>query len=148
MKTKDPFITGLRWAARITGSLLVAFTLFFGIANFLNGQGKNGGDPLSSFSPLILLIFIVWGIGIAGLVVAIWKEKLGGLISLSCFIIVPVLNSFNPASPIKGSTFFLFFIFSIPSLLYLRYWWLVKRMSQKPENEYLRDPEKDEIRQE
>ncbi|MCX6246252.1 MAG: hypothetical protein NTW10_00830 [Bacteroidetes bacterium] len=147
MKTKDPFITGIHWAARITGSLLVAFTLLFGIANFIDGLGKNGGDPLSSFSPLIILIFIFWGIGLAGLVVAIWKERLGGLISLSCFVIIPILNFFNPASPIKGAAFFLFFIFSIPSLLYLYYWWLVKSMSPEPETKYPRGPAEDEIRQ-
>ena len=120
----------IRWCARITGSLLVVFTVIFGIMNYIDGLSRNNGSPLSSFNMIIILLFIVWGIALAGLVIALWKEGLGGCISLVCFVIMPVLNLFNPASPSRRS-YMVFLIFIIPSLLYIYYWWLTKDISQK-----------------
>ena len=72
----------LRWIARITGILIVAFTLFFFIGEVFEGQQRHDGSALASYTPLILIIFVIWGIALAGLILALWKEGLGGGISL------------------------------------------------------------------
>jgi hypothetical protein len=130
MKKIQP-LTVLRWSARITGTLLVIFTLAFGIAYFIDGLGRNNGSPLSSFSPLILIIFIIWGIGLSGLILALWKEGLGGCISLISFIAMYILNLLNRAASNRGGAIFVFLIFSIPAILYLLYWLLTKETFQK-----------------
>ena len=131
MKTKKRLATGIRWAARIIGSLLVVFTVTFGIMNFIDGLSRNNGSPLSSFSSLIIIIFIIWGIALAGLVIALWKEGLGGSISLASFLIMYILTMINPAAPDRGIRFILIFlIFILPSLLYIYYWWLTRNLSQ------------------
>jgi hypothetical protein len=130
MKKNLP-IAIIKWTARVTGTLLVLFTLTFGIATFIDGLGRNNGSSLSSYSPLIIIIFIIWGLALAGLVLALWKEGLGGLISLISFVTMYILNLFNKAAPNKGGAIFVFLIFLIPSLLYLLYWWMTKNIFQK-----------------
>jgi len=130
MKKNQP-LGVIKWTARVTGTLLVIFTLAFGLATFIDGLGRNNGSPFSSFSLLIIIIFIIWGLALAGLVLALWKEGLGGCISLISFVSMYILNLFNKAAPNRGGAVFVFLIFSIPSLLYLLYWWKTKDAFQK-----------------
>lgn len=133
MKPKTTFTTGIRWAARVTGSFLVVFTVTFGIMNYIDGLGRNNGSPLSSFSTLIIMLFIIWGIALAGLVIALWKEGLGGCISLACFVMMALLNLFNPAAP-KARACIIILVFIIPSLLYIAYWRLTGNFPPKTGN--------------
>jgi hypothetical protein len=130
MKTNQPF-NEIRWTARIIGTLLVIFTLVLGIANFIYGLNRTNGSPLASFSTLIIIIFIIWGFALAGLVVALWKEGLGGCISLVSFLLMYILNLFNAAAPNRWGAIFVFLIFSIPSLLYLYYWRMTRDILKK-----------------
>jgi uncharacterized membrane protein len=132
MKNKKPY-NAVKWTARITGSLLVAFTLVFVIASLIDGMNRSNGSPLASLSTLIIILFIIWGIALAFLIVALWKEGLGGVISLGCFILGYILNLFNTQASVRGSAFPIFLIFSIPSILYLCYWKLTKDIIQKKE---------------
>lgn len=127
MKSKDPFANTIRWIARILGSLLVAFTLVFVIGSLLEGLGRDNGSPQSSFTLLMIVIFIIWGFALVGLVLALWKEGLGGGISLTCFALMGILNMFNAESPNKIQALLVFLIFMIPPFLYIYYWWLKKR---------------------
>ena len=77
-----------------------------------------------------MLIFIVWGIGLFGLLLGWWKEKLGGFLSLSCFILVFILNLFNPESQEKMIALIPMVIFSIPSLLFISCWYDTKKRSR------------------
>jgi hypothetical protein len=140
MKKKLPY-NGLKWTARITGTFLVAFTLFFGIAEFIDGMNRNNGSPFASSSTLIIILFIIWGIALAGLIVALWKEGLGGFISLGSFILMYILNLFNTEASVRGGAFPIFFIFSIPSILYLCYWKLTKDINQKKDDTDLKAQE-------
>jgi hypothetical protein len=115
----------IRWIARITGTLMVLFTLFMFIGEALESHKRNGSIT-SSFSPIVIVIFIVWGISLAGLVLALWKEGLGGIISLAGFMLTYILNLFNNEASMRGSAITVFVIFSIPSILYLIYWKLNK----------------------
>jgi hypothetical protein len=130
MKRKDPYNT-LKWSARISGSLIVAFTLFIGIGEIIEGQQRNTGLTHNPYSILLLAIFIIWGIALAGLVLALWKEGLGGAISLIGFMLVYILNLFNKEATMRGSAITLFLFFSIPAIIYLVYWKLSKDEAKK-----------------
>lgn len=125
MGKKNPY-NWLRWIARITGVLMVIFTLIIFIGEFIEGQQRNAGSALASYTPIILIIFVIWGIALAGLLLALWKEALGGIISLSGFIMVYILNFFNREATMNASAITIFLIFSIPAILYLAYWKLNK----------------------
>jgi succinate dehydrogenase/fumarate reductase cytochrome b subunit len=133
MKNRNPY-NWLRWIARITGILLVAFTLFIFIGESIEGQQRNPGSGLASYTPIILIIFIIWGIALAGLVLALWKEGLGGIISLISFMLVYILNLFNKEASMRANAIGVFLIFCIPSLLYLVYWKLNKDELRKADN--------------
>lgn len=121
MKKKIPY-NGLRWTARISGTLLVVFTLFFVIASLIDSMNRNNGSLFSSFSTLIIIIFIIWGVALAGLILALWKEGIGGFISLGSFILMYILNLFNTEASMRAGAFPVFLIFSVPSILFLIYW--------------------------
>ena len=133
MKKKQPN-NGLRWTARISGTLLVAFTLFFVIASFIDSMNRNNESPFASFNKLIIIIFIIWGIALAGLILALWKEGIGGFISLGCFILMYILNLFNTEASVRGGALPVFLIFSVPSILYLIYWKLMRDIFRLEEN--------------
>jgi len=130
MKKVNPY-NWLRWIARIAGTLMVLFTLFMFIGELLEGQKRHAGSALSSFTPLMLIIFSLWGIALAGLVLAIWKEGLGGIISLLSFILMYILNLFNKEASMRGNAITIFLFFCIPSILYLVYWKLKKDDERK-----------------
>ena len=112
---------GLRWAARITGTLVVAFTLFFAIGEMIEGSGKQG----PGFDTYTKVVFTVWGIGLGGLILAFWNEGLGGKISLLCFIVFNILVAANPDPDSRYSIVLL--LYMIPSILYVAWWWLQKK---------------------
>ncbi len=118
-------ISMIRWAALITGTLMVIFVLIFAIGNFLEGLDK----PKPDYNTYTIIIFVIWGAGLAGLILALWKEGLGGIISLLCFIIFNILTAFN-TTPGSSYTYVLLF-FMIPSILYLVYWWLERNSKNR-----------------
>ena len=127
MKPKNHFANKIRWVARIVGSFLVVFTVVFVTGSLMEEVGKNGSSPQSSFSLLMIVGFIIWGIALAGLVLALWKEGLGGGISFTCFALMGILNMLDPEQTDKTKAIIAFLIFMIPSLLYIYYWWLNRR---------------------
>ncbi len=117
-----------RWIARILGLLLTAFAVFMAVGYMIEGHQKHPDAPfLGGVSPLIILIFIVWGIGLFGLLLGWWKEKLGGFLSLACFILVFILNLFNSEVPSRIAALIPMVIFSIPSLLFISCWYSSRR---------------------
>lgn len=118
-------ISIIRWAARITGTLMVIFVLIFAVGNFIEGLDK----PKPDYNTYTIVIFIIWGTGLAGLILALWKEGLGGIISLLCFIVFNILTAVNTT---PGSSYtYVLLLFMIPSILYLVYWLLEKNSSRK-----------------
>lgn len=126
MITNIKILNRIRWTARITGSLLVAFTVIFVIIVLIDSLKENTGSTHSSFSTIIITSFIIWGFALSGLVIAIWNEGLGGCISLFGLINLSILNFFNPEAPNKGGALIIFAIWMIPSLLYICYWLMSK----------------------
>jgi len=121
MKKKQPY-NGLRWTARISGTLLVAFTLFFVIASLIDSMKRNNESPFA------------WGIALSGLILALWKEGMGGFISVGSFIIMYILNLFNTEASVRAGALPVFLIFSVPSILYLIYWKLMRDTFLHKEN--------------
>jgi hypothetical protein len=117
---------GIRMAARIIGTLWVLICLFLFVGYYLEGIKRNAGVP--SKPPdiygiaTVVCLFIAFG----GLIIAWWREGIGGFISLSGFIIAGVLVIIDPK--LNFSIFF-FGLLLLPSILYLVYWWEVKRAS-------------------
>jgi hypothetical protein len=119
----------IRWTARIIGTLMVAFTLLIGIGEMLESNNSHGAAASNTFDTLMIITFIFWGTGLAGLILALWKEGLGGIVSLVSFIIFIFLVGINPKPDVSFSN--VLFIFLIPSVLYLCYWWLTRKSSNK-----------------
>ena len=114
-------ISIINWTARIIATLMVAFTLFIGIGEMLEGQNK----PRPGLDNYTIITFVVWGIGLAGLLFALWKPGTGGLISLLSFIVFNILVAVNP-NPDSTYTAVLL-IFLLPSILFILVWWLQKQ---------------------
>ncbi len=118
---RSVFISSIHWSARIIGSLIVIFTLIIGVGELLGSK--------SGFNTYTIVVFVVWGVGLAGLILALWKEGLGGIISLLCFTLFNILAAINTT---PGSTYtYVLLIFIIPSILYLIYWRLERDSSNK-----------------
>ena len=115
---KTKLINSIRWTAGIIGTLIVALTLFFFIGYLIEGRNK----PAPSFDISTILTFVVWGIGLAGLLVALWKPGLGGLISFLSFIAFNVMVALSPNPDSHYSVVLL--IFLLPSILFLLFWGL------------------------
>ena len=115
----------IRWAARIFGTLLVIFGLFFFIGSMIEGA-QNQGSGLETYN---IIVFAVVGIGFAALILAWWKEGLGGIIA---FISILIFNLLAALSPVEGSRYLpMLLIPLIPSILFLLYW-LLKRIRLIP----------------
>jgi len=115
---KDTTLKGIRWTARILGTGMVLFVLIFAIGSLLEGLNK----PTTEYNTYTVILFLLWGAGLAGLIVAWWKEGAGGLISLIAFILFNILAATNTT---PGSSYsFVLLLFIIPSILYLVYGWL------------------------
>ena len=131
MKTKNRSSNTERWIARILGLLMAAFAIFMAIGYLIEGRQKHPGAPLlSGVTPTVMIIFIIWGIGLFGLLLGWWKEKLGGFLSLSCFMLVFILNLFNQEAQEKMIALIPMVIFSIPSLLFISCWYDTKKRSR------------------
>jgi len=114
------FMNIIRWTARIFGTLLVIICLIFLVGSMIENYSKQD----SALDTYNIIVFAVWGIGLAALILAWWKEGLGGIIAFISFI---VFNLLAAVSPVEGAHYmFLLLIFLVPSVLYLIYW-LLKR---------------------
>jgi hypothetical protein len=121
---KSTVVNIIHWTASIIGTLMVAFTLFIGIGELFEGKNKPG-PGLDTYT---IITFIVWGIGLGGLIYAIWKPRTGGLLSLVSFIVFNILVVFHPNSEATYTPVLLLFL--IPSVLFLLVWSLKNQMSR------------------
>jgi succinate dehydrogenase hydrophobic anchor subunit len=120
-----------RWIARISGVLLTVFTLFIGIGEALEGRSRHpDATVLSQFSPLILTMFAIWGVGMVGLLVGWWRERLGGFLSICCFILVFVLSLFNSQAHSRIGALVPMLVFCVPSALFIRSWKIRSKQGQ------------------
>jgi uncharacterized membrane protein YccC len=115
----------LRKLARISGTLLAAIILFVAILVAIDSWGKKG--PALSTYNIILFLFV--GVGTAGLILALWNERWGGIVSFLGFLVFNILAAMNPT---PGSGYIILLLLPIiPSILYLRWCWLEKDTKNK-----------------
>jgi len=126
MKTKSQY-AGIRWIARVVGTLLVLFTLFMVIGEMIDKYGKIN---LEAFNILQIITFIFWFLGLAGLILAWWKEGAGGIFSFICTVVFLILVKVNAIVNPEARFTVILFIFLIPPVLFIIYWWLTKKTAQ------------------
>ena len=122
MKPKNASLNQIRWIARITGTLLSVFILIF-VSFSVAGEVKETGF---TYSLAQILTFIFWGIAMLGLLLALWKEGLGGIISLSALVLMFISGLFEPEAN-KEAMLWVVIILAVPGILYTRYWWENKK---------------------
>lgn len=119
------FLKIILWTSRIVGTLFVLFVAFFVIADVIDSFNNNSHSASNPWNALMIITAICFLIGLAGLTIALWYQGIGGLISFIGMLLWIALVRFNP----KANYSDMYFIFFIPSLLYLCYWWLAKKSS-------------------
>lgn len=122
MKPKNASMNQIRWIARITGTLLSVFILIF-VSFSVAGEVKETGF---TYSLAQILTFIFWGIAMLGLLLALWKEGLGGIISLSALVLMFISGLFEPEAN-KEAMLWVVIILAVPGILYTHYWWESKK---------------------
>ena len=135
MSFEQSHAAAFRWIARGTGVLMTILTLVIGIGEALEGPRRHPGETLlGQFTPLILTMFAVWGVGLVGLLLGWWKERLGGILSLCCFALVVVLNLFNSQAPpaMRILALIPMGFHCIPSVAFIASWRLRSRDGQPP----------------
>jgi len=98
------------WAARIWGTLILAFVLFFLIASLFGEWGDGLRDPRE------LLVFLTFPCStVIGLSIALWREGLGGLITTAGMVVAFIVRP-----DLIGQLFFSIGVLG-PGILYLIY---------------------------
>ncbi len=108
----------IKWTARISGSLLIVFVLFF-LFGSIFGTEESAGEGLISAKDISAFICFPLAT-IIGLAMA-WKwEGLGGFISTIGFIILFIIRTDLASSPEM-------IVLPVPGLLFLVYWIMTKK---------------------
>ena len=126
MWKQNRIATIIRWTARISGSLVLAFLLFFLLAHVF-GNDESGEGFRNSREVISFIFFPISTV--IGLAVALKWEGLGGIIILTglvgIFILVPDLRTnIYMIAPI------------IPGLLFIIFWLLTKGQRDKEVERY------------
>ena len=123
-KKKTPSKSSLQ-TARIIGTIWASFYLFAIVFGYLEEiQIKPGHVSTPDFLQIPIAVCLL--IAVTGLIIAWWRAGIGGLISLFGFIIAEVLSLIDPKFIFP---LLMFAISLLPSILYLVYWWKVKKSS-------------------
>ena len=125
MKTAKT-ISIIRGTARIIGTVLALFTIIIGVGEMIESYNIDGVSPFDNFDILMIITIVFFIVGLTGLILAIWKEGKGGIISLFSFIVFIFLVGINP----EANFTYGLFIYLIPSVLYIYCWWLTKELSK------------------
>lgn len=121
-KTKPIWLFVLRWCARIIAVLFVAFILIIFI-----GEGGTWSQPKElplGFRDYALLS--IFGLYVAGLVIGLWREGLGGLIN---FVFMAIQIGILLSVGNKNLNYF--YLMLLPSVLYILFWYFHRRFAQQ-----------------
>jgi hypothetical protein len=125
---KDSPLMAIRLTARILGTIWVTLILSIAIGYFMEGIERNGGEFKVPTDWLGVAVVLFLMIGLAGLIVAFWREGAGVLISTSGFSLSALFLIINPK--LHFSLFF-FILILVPSMLYLVYWLGLRNFQKK-----------------
>jgi hypothetical protein len=127
-ENKQSGLTILLWSARVIGTLLVLTSLIFVGADIVKSISNHTNFLSGSNNGIMILTIIFFFLSMAGLIIALWSEGIGGLIALAGMFGVVILVLNNPGFNASIALF----VFLLPSLLYLLYWWVSKKPDQQP----------------
>jgi hypothetical protein len=113
--------TTLRWSARVLSILAVGIVLMFAF-----GEGLN----LAHFTGRELLLFVFFPLGVCvGMVVAWWREGLGGGITVASLAAFYLVHRLLSSSFPRG---FAFAAFAVPGFLFLLCWLWTRSTTKHP----------------
>ena len=118
---------GIRMAARIIGTLWVLICVFLFVGYYLEGIQRNAGALSKPPDILGIATVVCLSIALGGLIIALWREGIGGFISLFGIIIAGVLLIIDPK---LNFSLPVFAILLVPSLLFLASWWGTKKINK------------------
>lgn len=114
---KPVWLSILRWTARSCALLFVFFFLFMFIGESLGSSPNNGHLQWRDY-----FILSLWFLTLAGLLIGLWREVWGGLVSLTSTLIQFAYLTF------EGDRAPIFFIILVPSVLYLMSWYYHRQL--------------------
>ena len=118
--------SSLRLLARIFGTIEAALLFYIGFNEFREEIANKSAAPLVTMINGHYFLFVLLTLLFIGLLLAWWKEGLGGGIALACFIVLFI------GVPDFSVSFVLFMLLAIvPSALYFMYWLLIYRSVRK-----------------
>lgn len=107
----------LRWSARILGTIEVVLLFYLTFVEFKEELDNHSTSPLLTMINGQYFLAVTLTIVFIGLIIAYWKEGLGGGISLASYIVLFIGWSDFHVNFILGMT-----LASLPSILYFSYW--------------------------
>ena len=107
----------LRWTARIFAMIFVIFFLFMFI-----GESIGSSTHYAHLYWRDYLLLSLWFITVIALLIGLWSELYGGLISLVSTLTQFIFLTF------EGDRAPIFFIILVPSLFYLMSWYYHRQM--------------------
>lgn len=107
----------LLWSARILGTIEVVLLFYIAVSEFREEFNSNNPSPLLTLINGQYFLAVTLTIAFIGLIIAYWKEGLGGGISLGSYIILFIGWSDFHMNFILGMI-----LASLPSILYFTYW--------------------------
>jgi hypothetical protein len=105
------------WSARILGTIELIFLSYLAISEFREEINSNSISPIMTMISGQYFLTVTLTISFIGLIIAYWKEGLGGGISLCSFIVLFIGWSDFHMNFILGMG-----MISLPSALYFTYW--------------------------
>jgi hypothetical protein len=121
IQKKPIWLSIIRWSARIIALLIIIIILLM-----LIGESIGSSSHKINLSGRDFLLLSLWGITLIGLGIGFWREGLGGLISLVSTLSHIIILSSEGVGNLKS-----FYVFLVPSILYLMYWYFNKTIKVK-----------------
>jgi hypothetical protein len=107
----------LRLSARILGTIEVVLLFYIAFTEFREEIVNHSASPLLTMINGQYFLVVILAIAFFGLLIAYWKEGLGGGITLASIIVLFIGWSDFHVNFILGMT-----LFALPSVLYFSYW--------------------------
>jgi hypothetical protein len=115
---KPVWLSIIRWAARLIAVLFAIILIFSFTTEEMN--------PLS-INPKNYFFQALWVLIPTGYLIGLWKERLGGLISLVSTLTLIVILLTRAGHSYSFFFYLILIIFTIPSLLYLIDWYFNRK---------------------
>lgn len=128
---KRPYhLVRLLWTARLLGAVPAGLLFYIGFTEFMEEIRNNSVSPIVTMISGQYFLFITLTSYFTGLVLAYWKEGIGGAISLSAIVVL-----FIGWADFHVAVILAVCLTSMPSILYIVYWWMVYRYHHRETDE-------------